>query len=42
MLTYGKEEPRDFHPIIHDWGGAWAVPRLGEGVPEPEHGHSEM
>jgi hypothetical protein len=20
------EEPGDFHPIINEWGGAWAVP----------------
>jgi hypothetical protein len=25
-ITYGKGEPRDSHPIINEWGGAWVVP----------------
>jgi hypothetical protein len=33
MLTYGREEPGDSHPIINEWGGAWVVPGPGEGGP---------
>jgi hypothetical protein len=34
----GREEPGDFHPVTNEWGREWAVPRPGEGGPEPEHG----
>jgi hypothetical protein len=33
----GKEEAGDSHAIIIEWGGAWVVPRPGDGsgvVPE--------
>jgi hypothetical protein len=29
----GRIEPGDSHPIIKKWGGAWAVPKAGEGCP---------
>jgi hypothetical protein len=31
MLTYGSEEPGNFHPIISEWRGAKVVPGPGEG-----------
>jgi hypothetical protein len=40
-----REEPEDFHPIISEWGGAWAVlgqVRVVRAVPEPGPGQSEM
>jgi hypothetical protein len=30
---HGREEPGDSHPIINEWGRAWAVPRPGKGGP---------
>jgi hypothetical protein len=27
----GREEPGDFHPIINEWEGAWAVTGPGMG-----------
>jgi hypothetical protein len=39
----GREEPGDSQPIINEWGGAWVVPRPGEGgLSCPAHGESEM
>jgi hypothetical protein len=38
----GREEPGDSHPMISEWGGAWAVPSQVRMIPEPEHGQSEM
>jgi hypothetical protein len=35
MLTHGRAEAGDSHPIINEWVGAWAV--LG-----PEQGQSEI
>jgi hypothetical protein len=26
VMTCGKGEQGDSHPIINEWGGAWAVP----------------
>jgi hypothetical protein len=37
-ITYGKGRARIFHPIIKDWGGAWAVSNQVKVVPEPKHG----
>jgi hypothetical protein len=34
----GSGEQGDTHPVISDWGGAWAVPSQVRVVPEPKHG----
>jgi hypothetical protein len=34
----GRGKLGDFHPIINEWGGEWAVPSQVRAVPEPKNG----
>jgi hypothetical protein len=41
MLTYGKGEPGDSHPIINEWGESWVVTLLGPGILFPRETESQ-
>jgi hypothetical protein len=38
----GRGEQGGSHPVINEWGGAWAIPGQVRVIPEPKHGSSKM